>query len=299
MTKETFFKNPACPVGCDYCMVTKINQRSSRWVKQHRYGLNKTLTFINKFPFEKELIEWNSDFLRNEYIGFEGISDPFWKPFRQDLFNLLGASKISKKVILVTKFILSEDLVKKLSIYPQLVIVNSLTGLDKYDIEQTKTKDRIKNIELCMKYDIPTLAFIHPYIHTLTDLSMLKDLASLGIKEVSFKGFRFNKENMPKVYKALKDKNLYNTEEEVLLGKEYINEELSKNNLKNIEFREWVHFRNTEYANTKGFKDKKEAEEVVNQLFKNITISSSEKAIDTIKDIAIKRRMQGFENGEG
>jgi len=286
MNKESFFKNPACPVGCEYCMVTKINQRSSRWVKQHRYGLNKTLLFVNKFPFEKEVISLEDKFLKAEFVGFEGISDPFWEPFEKDLRNILFKTLNSKKLVLVTKFALSEEKVKFLSQFPQLVIAVSLTGLDKYNIEKTSTKQRIKNIELCLKHDIPALPFIHPYIHTLTDLSFLKELKNLGIKDISVKGFRFNKENMPKLNALLKG--LYNSEEEVLLGNEYLKEKLKEFN--RIEFREWVHFYNLSHARTKNL-HYKESLEIAEELLSTVTISSSEKNIQEIKKILIERKL--------
>ena len=284
---NNFFKNTACPIGCEYCMVTKIDARSTKWKKQHRYGLNKTLLFVNKFPDEKEFI-YNKEFIQDEFVGFEGISDPFWNVYHPFLFEFLQSANVSKKIILVTKWKLDQDIISKILQFKNLVIAISITGLDKFNIEKTSTKDRIYNLELLMNNNIPTIPLIHPYISGLCDLSFLNDIASLGIKEVSVKGFRFNKKNMPIIANKLKNPLYFENQENEILVNDF-NDSLSRFGINNISFRSWAHRNNVGYK--KSNRTISEIEGTVNKLLKEVVISSSESNFNEIRRIAIERRL--------
>ena len=78
---------PACPAGCKYCMVNYIPTRYDKWKQSTLYGINKTLTFIN--PPANKLNLVNFDLLTADYIGYQGINDPFNPIFKKDLAKLI------------------------------------------------------------------------------------------------------------------------------------------------------------------------------------------------------------------
>jgi len=296
--ENDFFNKSACPVECKYCMVTKIDKRSSLWKQKHSIGINKTLMFINRMPFQKEKINIPKEFWKGEYIGFEGISDPFWHIFHKDLEDII--QKIykynAKKLILVTKWNLTQNEIDIIKDYKKVVVAVSITGLDM--LENTKTKDRLKNLELLLRNNVPTLPFIHPYIHTLSDLSFLKELKNLEINKVSYKGFRYSKKNMPWLKELIKDKKIYqkykeSNENEILIGEDFLKKKLKENNLKFINFRDWVHFENNYFEKNDFIKTKDEAIKIVNDIFNYANISSSADKND-VKNFAIKRRLRDF-----
>ena len=76
-----------CPVECQYCMASKIDQRSKYWNNGSRIGINKSCVFINRLVTDEPLKESNIDFsiLEGDVVGFQGITDCFWNVFFDDL----------------------------------------------------------------------------------------------------------------------------------------------------------------------------------------------------------------------
>jgi hypothetical protein len=279
-----------CPVECKYCMASKIDQRSKYWNNGSRIGINKSCIFINRFITDKPLKESNIDFtiLEGDVVGFQGITDCFWNVFYDDLKFLienLDNFKI-KKLVLTTKMPVTDDIINLIK-GKRVLVVYSLTGLD--FLEKTSTEIRLNSIEKLLKNNIDVFPIIHPYIHNISDISFLPKLQELGIKQISFKGFRYNPNNMKELEKYIPieilkqyDKN----EEEVLLGKEFLKNEIKKYNLEYIDLKEYIY---NSLDNIYSF-DEKLVREKVKKIVNDIVISSSEKNLDTLIDYVVKRR---------
>lgn len=279
-----------CPVECKYCMASKIDQRSKYWNNGSRIGINKSCIFINRILTDKPLKESNIDFtiLEGDVVGFQGITDCFWNVFYDDLKFLvenLDNFKI-KKLVLTTKMPVTDDIINLIK-GKRVLVVYSLTGLD--FLEKTSTKTRLNSIEKLLKNNIDVFPIIHPYIHNISDISFLPKLQELGIKQISFKGFRYNPNNMKELEKYIPieilkqyDKN----EEEVLLGEEFLKKEIKKYGLEYIDLKEYIY---NSLDNIYSF-DEKLVREKVKKIVSDIVISSSEKNLDTLIDYVVKRR---------
>lgn len=279
-----------CPVECKYCMASKIDQRSKYWNNGSRIGINNSCIFINRVITDKPLKESDIDFtiLEGDVVGFQGITDCFWNVFYDDLKFLienLDNFKI-KKLVLTTKMPVTDDIINLIK-GKRVLVVYSLTGLD--FLEKTSTEIRLNSIEKLLKNNIDVFPIIHPYIHNISDISFLPKLQKLGIKQISFKGFRYNPNNMKELEKYIPieilkqyDKN----EEEVLLGKEFLKNEIKKYNLEYIDLKEYIY---NSLDNIYSF-DEKLVREKVKKIVNDIVISSSEKNLDTLIDYVVKRR---------
>ena len=280
-----------CPVECKYCMASKIDQRSKYWNNGSRIGINKSCIFINRVITDKPLKESDIDFtiLEGDVVGFQGITDCFWNVFYDDLKFLvdnLDNFKI-KKLVLTTKMPVTDDIINLIK-GKRVLVVYSLTGLD--FLEKTSTRIRLNSIEKLLKNNIDVFPIIHPYIHNISDISFfLPKLQELGIKQISFKGFRYNPNNMKELEKYIPieilkqyDKN----EEEVLLGKEFLKNEIKKYNLEYIDLKEYIY---NSLDNIYSF-DEKLVREKVKKIVNDIVISSSEKNLHTLIDYVVKRR---------
>lgn len=279
-----------CPVECKYCMASKIDQRSKYWNNGSRIGINKSCIFINRVITDKPLKESNIDFtiLEGDVVGFQGITDCFWNVFYDDLKFLvdnLDNFKI-KKLVLTTKMPVTDDIINLIK-DKRVLVVYSLTGLD--FLEKTSTEIRLNSIEKLLKNNIDVFPIIHPYIHNISDISFLPKLQELGIKQISFKGFRYNPNNMKELEKYIPieilkqyDKN----EEEVLLGEEFLKKEIKKYGLEYIDLKEYIY---NSLDNIYSF-DEKLVRKRVKKIVNDIVISSSEKNLDTLIDYVVKRR---------
>lgn len=281
-----------CPVECKYCMASKIDQRSKYWNNGSRIGINKSCIFINRVITDKPLKESDIDFtiLEGDVVGFQGITDCFWNVFYDDLKFLvdnLDNFKI-KKLVLTTKMPVTDDIINLIK-DKRVLVVYSLTGLD--FLEKTSTEIRLNSIEKLLKNNIDVFPIIHPYIHNISDISFLPKLQELGIKQISFKGFRYNPNNMKELEKYIPieilkryDKN----EEEVLLGKEFLKNEIKKYDLEYIDLKEYIY---NSLDNIYSF-DEKLVRKRVKKIVNDIVISSSEKNLDTLIDYVVKRRIK-------
>ena len=278
-----------CPVECKYCMASKIDQRSKYWNNGSRIGINKSCIFINRVITDKPLKESNIDFtiLEGDVVGFQGITDCFWNVFYDDLKFLienLDNFKM-KKLVLTTKMPVTDDIINLIK-GKRVLVVYSLTGLD--FLEKTSTKMRLNSIEKLLKNNIDIFPIIHPYIHNISDISFLPKLQELGIKQISFKGFRYNPNNMKELEKYIPieilkqyDKN----EEEVLLGEEFLKKEIKKYGLEYIDLKKYIY---NSLDNIYSF-DEKLVREKVKKIVSDIVISSSEKNLDTLIDYVVNR----------
>ena len=279
-----------CPVECQYCMASKIDQRSKYWNNGSRIGINKSCIFINRVITDKPLRESDIDFtiLEGDVVGFQGITDCFWNVFYDDLKFLienLDNFKI-KKLVLTTKMPVTNNIINLIK-GKRVLVVYSLTGLD--FLEKTSTEIRLNSIEKLLKNNIDVFPIIHPYIYKISNISFLPKLQELGIKQISFKGFRYNPNNMKELEKYIPveilkqyDKN----EEEVLLGEKFLRNKIKKYSLEYIDLKEYIY---NSLDNIYSF-DEKLVREKVKKIVNDIVISSSEKNLDTLIDYVVKRR---------
>lgn len=280
-----------CPVKCKYCMASKIDIRKMYWENDNRIGLNKSCLFINRLPNDPNIKDMNFPWhlMDGEYLGFQGITDCFWNIYFEDLkyvIDKVNNSKI-KKLILISKIPINEKQLNLIKNNPKILVVYSLTGLDA--LEQTTTNDRIEAIKRIKENNVDVLPIIHPYIHNYSDISFLPKLKEIGLKYISWKGFRYNPHNMSELNKFIPQdilKQYICNEEEVLIGDEYLKEETSKLGLQYIDLKQYIKRDN----GIKGV-SKEVAEKQVNELLNNVVISSSEKDLSKLVDYVINRRL--------
>ena len=282
-----------CPVDCKYCMANRIDIRSKFWEDvNNRIGLNKSCLFINRLPNDPPVAEMGFPWhlMDGEYLGFQGITDCFWQPYFNDLEFIIDKVNNSKirRLVLTTKLPVSINLLSLLKTCKKLLVVYSLTGLD--SLENTTTSSRINSMELLLKEGIDVFPIIHPYIHEVSDLSFISQLEKLGLKYISWKGFRFNPNNMPDLIKLIPPHllNVYTkNEEEILLGEDYLKELTSKHNLTYIDLKSYIR-KNRPIDGV----SVEQATQDVNSLKELVCLSTSEKDSNLLYDYVIKRRTE-------
>lgn len=78
----------------------------------------------------------------------------------------------------------------------------SITGLDK--LEKTTTQARIQSLVEVRKNGIDAFPVIHLYIHEYSNVEEVMELLEKNqFKEVNWKGFRYNKNNMKSLEKYI------------------------------------------------------------------------------------------------
>lgn len=279
-----------CPVQCKYCMVTQIDSRREQWKARPTYGINKTVFFINSEPGDS-LSTVPAKWLDYEYVGYQGTSDPFWSIHEHGLREIceLSVNTKMRSLVLVTKMEEAVQALNWLKHYKKIKLVVSITGLDL--LEKTTTVSRLKTIQKAKRLGMQVLPLIHPYIHGVSDLGFLEDLFTMGIRQVSVKGFRYNHRLMSAWGRKIIPANILEeykkaNEKEVLLGD--AQQKIAKAGLRNIEFRDWVHVRG------KGMNGQ-EAINTVKDILRNCVVSSSDK--DNVFDAAVNRRIVGTATG--
>lgn len=278
---------PACPGGCLYCMITNIPKRYNEWKKGKTIGINKTLVFINTQPHKLNAVDFS--LLDYDFVGYQGINDPFNPVFTKDLPRIVEISENRpiKKLILVTKLPLKDLSVFKGTRKVQIVV--SMTGLHS-PIERVPIKEKIEFIKRIVNIGLTPLVLIHPYIHTVSDLSFLDSLKFLPIF-ISYKGFRYSKIMDVWIKRFIEndvlDEYKRNEEKEVLIGENYILDKLSKTGLlnKNVCFRDFIHH----YKTYPVYQKECDAKRVVKKLMSIAVVSSSDPA--NVEKEAIKRRI--------
>lgn len=290
-------RNLDCAVDCKYCIVSRTASKSIEW-NYKNIGFNNSTIFIGRFINDKPLENLGIDFnlLANDIVGL-GIVDCFDMRYFDDLkfmINNLDNFKI-KKLALISKIPINNDILGIIK-GSRVVVAYSLTGLDKYHIENTTTKERLKSLERLVSNDIDCLALIQPYIHGASDLSFLRDLKNIGVNYVACKGFTYNKSKMPELHKSGIDSDILSlyensSEKEVFIGLEYVKAEINKFGLEYVDFKEYI-ARNTNGLYRLSREDAiKSVDRVFSYLNDKITICSSSDSLDEIRLNAIKRRM--------
>jgi DNA repair photolyase len=281
-----------CPVMCKYCMAVKINQRSKHWSSGERLGVNKSCVFVNRLPNDPPLkdmpIDWS--LFDGDYLGFQGITDCFWNIYIEDLKWIVEKveNSLIRKLVLISKIPINQQQLDILKQTNKIIVMYSLTGLDK--LEKTKTVDRIDSMIELRKNNIDTLGVIHPYIHQYSDLSFLKKLKDNNFDYVACKGFRYNPENMLELKKYIPARILEqykDDENEVMIGERYLLNKLSLHNIKAVDMKKYIRSNNKIDLNL----EKEKIEKQVEELFKIVVISSSEKDLNIIKNDVINRRL--------
>lgn len=288
-------RNLSCCVDCKYCIVSKTNSKIGEWQSKN-LGFNNTSLFIGRFIEDKSLKDLGIDFslLENEIVGL-GIVDCFDKRYLSDLefiVDNLDNFKI-RRLLLISKVPISDEALAIIK-GKRVTVAYSITGLDKYKIENTTTEDRLKSLEKLVANNIDCLVLIQPYIHNVSDLSFISKLRSIGVKALACKGFTYEKENMKELVSSGIDSSildLYNNQgKEVLIGEEYVKKICNNNGIEYVDLKEYV-CRLVDDRYRLSYDDAvKSVNKVISKLG-SITICSSSDSIEEIIEYAIKRRI--------
>lgn len=283
-----------CPVNCKYCMASKIDKRKEYWEAGEKIGMNKSCVFVNRFPSDPPLKDMSNipwELFDGEYIGFQGITDCFWEKYIDDLRWLaeyIPDSKI-KKLVLVSKIPANDEqieILKKLG--DRVVVIYSVTGTDA--LENTTTASRVEAIRKLKENNIDVLPIVHPYIHGYSSLDHFATLEEIGIKYVSWKGFRYNPDNMSALAEYIPQEilDVYSGhgENEILAGDEYIRAEAEKHGLTYVDLKKYIQRPNSVSGITR-----EESEREVRELAKHVVFSTSDKSIEDVIEYAVNRRL--------
>lgn len=255
-----------------------------------------TSLFIGRFIEDKPLKDLGIDFslLENEIVGL-GIVDCFDKRYLSDLefiVDNLDNFKI-RRLLLISKVPISDEALAIIK-GKRVTVAYSITGLDKYKIENTTTEDRLKSLEKLVANNIDCLVLIQPYIHNVSDLSFISKLRNIGVKALACKGFTYEKENMKELVSSGIDSSILdlydNQGKEVLIGEEYVKELCNNNGIEYVDLKEYV-CRLVDGRYRLSYDDAvKSVNKVISKLG-SITICSSSDSIEEIIEYAIKRRI--------
>lgn len=288
-------RNLSCCVDCKYCIVSKTNSKIGEWQSKN-LGFNNTSLFIGRFTDDKPLKDLGIDFslLENEIVGL-GIVDCFDKRYLIDLefiTNNLDNFKI-RRLLLISKVPISDEALATIK-GKRVTVAYSITGLDKYKIENTTTEDRLRSLEKLVVNNTDCLVLIQPYIHNVSDLSFISKLRNIGIKALACKGFTYEKENMKELVSSGIDSSILdlydNHGKEVLIGEEYVKELCNNNGIEYVDLKEYV----CRLADDRYRLSYEDAVISVNKVISklgSITICSSSDSIEEIIEYAIKRRI--------
>ena len=297
---------PTCPVGCMYCMAQKIDIRLDYWKDVSRIGMNKSCTFFNRLPQDPPLSQMNLpwNLLEGEYLGFQGITDCFWDIFKEDLKYIVEKVKNSniRKLCLISKIPIDDEQINiLLPIKEKLIICYSITGLN--DLEKTTSEERIDSLVKIRSFGIDAFPVIHPYIHGYCDIEKIMRLLNKNnFKDVNWKGFRYNQNNMKVLEKYIKKDILEQyigngKEEEILIGDDYLNRLANKYKIKEANIKEYLHKEdkyNKLIVNCEQQEYIKKIKIQVGELAKQCVFSTSAKKTDVIEN-CINRRIANVE----
>lgn len=289
-------RNLSCCVDCKYCIVSKTHSKRTEWQSKN-LGFNNTSLFIGRFIEDKPLKDLGIDFslLENEIVGL-GIVDCFDKRYLNDLefiIDNLDNFKI-RRLLLISKVPISDETLAIIK-GKRVTVAYSITGLDKYKIENTTTDDRLKSLEKLVVNNIDCLVLIQPYIHNVSDLSFISKLRNIGIKALACKGFTYEKENMKELEHSGIDSSILdlysNHGKEVLIGEDYVKEICNNNGIEYVDLKEYV-CRLVDDRYRLSYEDAViSVNKVISKLDSSITICSSSDSIEEIIEYAIKRRI--------
>ncbi len=281
-----------CPVGCEYCVITKVESRRELWNERTILGINKAVTILNPPPdlsdkkALKEFYDFPIETLNGDIVGFNAISDPFWPKYKKELDYFLDkVAPVAKLVTCVTKFNPNNETLDKLAEIPNFRLVVSITGLD--SLERTKTVDRLNLLKRAKEKGIQAFPVIHPYIEGMSDLSFLPVIKELGYDEIDIKGLRYNHETMSSWMPELSQQYYVGTSEQEVLPETGWRDRIDEAGLSLISLKSWYR---KEFEDLTPKLSREEAENLVEQVIRraNITSSDTDKAV--IME-AIERRM--------
>lgn len=237
-------KKYGCPVGCKYCVITEVDCRRTMWEKKTLIGLNRAVTILNPPPdltdqkAVDEFYNFPLELLKGDIVGFNAISDPFWPKYSRELdYFLEKVSPIAKLVVCVTKFNISDEMLRRLGRIPNFRLTVSITGLDQ--LEGTKTKDRLDLLFRAKKFGVKAFPIVHPYIAGMSDLSFLPKLKKMGYNFIDFKGFRYNEKNMKNWLAADSEKFYRGTNEQETMPNDGWLKKVLDSGLKIKSLKEW------------------------------------------------------------
>ncbi|MDR1300260.1 MAG: hypothetical protein LBK50_00980 [Candidatus Nomurabacteria bacterium] len=281
-----------CPVGCKYCVVTEVDKRREQWNESTVLGINKAVTILNPPPDldDKRAIDEFYNFpvelLRGDIVGFNGISDPFWPKYRNELdWFLKNVPNEAKLVTCVTKWNISDETMDKLAAVPNFRLVVSMTGLDQ--IEKTSTDQRLDVLWRAKEKGIKAFPIIHPYIPDMSDLSFLPKLKEMGYDEIDIKGLRYNPDTMDAwMPKDVQGHFARSRENEVLVDDGW-SELIALSGLQQISLKHWYR---QDFGELTPHLSRDTAIELVGKIIAraNITSSDTDKAVI---EAAIERRL--------
>ncbi|EKE11070.1 MAG: hypothetical protein ACD_15C00141G0003 [uncultured bacterium] len=279
-----------CPIGCKYCVVTKVDSRRKLWNKKTIVGLNKAVTIFNPPPnmdnknAMKEFYSFPLELFKGDIVGFNAISDPFWPRYKKELdYFLKEVSPIAKLVVCVTKFNLSDSILEKLSHIKNFRLTVSITGLDQ--LENTKTKDRLDLLKRAKQYGIAAFPIIHPYIAEMSNLSFLSELKKIGYNHIDVKGLRYNHEAMKGWMPIESQKYYLNTNEKEILPEDGWREKIKESGLEIMSLKDW--YQNNLHSSPS--LDYEESKEYVNKILKYANMTSSDTDEAVIKASVLRR----------
>lgn len=176
-------KYGTCPVDCRYCVIRNVGNRKSLWQERPTaMSINKAVTIVNSRIPDVSILE-------GDIVGYNAISDPFWKRFDSDLkWFLREVSPVARLVTCVTKMTPSQEIWNILQDIPNFRLVVSVTGLD--TLERIPTAARIETLAEAKQRGIQAFSLVHPYIDGMSDLAFLKDLE--GYDHIDIKGLRYD-----------------------------------------------------------------------------------------------------------
>jgi len=288
--QKTLLAEGACPVACQYCVITQVGYRAQAWQKRFLIGINKAVTILNP-PLNRgdadalaSFYNFPLELLEGDRVGFNAISDPFWPKYGRELeWFLSEVAPIAKAVACVTKFPVSREMMKRLATIPHFQLNVSITGLD--GIEKTTTRSRLRTLALAREYGVNAFPTIHPYIAGMSNLSFLVELRALGYRYVDVKGLRYDTSMahwMPEVSRKF----YAGTEGTESLPDDGWRERVADAGLQLKPLREWC----AEQARTTPHLTRQEAERRVGKLLSYANITSSDND-DVVVRAAIERRL--------
>lgn len=284
-------KQTSCPIGCKYCVITKVDSRRELWNKKTIIGMNKAVTILNPPPDKndkkalEEFYNFPLELLKGDIVGFNALSDPFWPKYREELnYFLQEVAPIAKLIVCVTKFNIDDAMLKQLAEIPNFRLTVSITGLD--TIENNSTKNHLCLLEKSKSFGIKAFPLVHPYIAGMSDLSFLSSLKNMGYDCVDIKGLRYNHDSMKDWMPEQSQKYYLNTNEQEILSEDGWREKVISAELKIKSLKEW-------YKEDCPMKPKLEIEEArisVEEILEYANITSSD-TDEAVIEASIRRRL--------
>jgi DNA repair photolyase len=290
--KNNYYNNKqsGCPIGCKYCVVTKVDSRRDLWNKRTIIGLNKAVTIFNPPPERsieglKEFYNFPINLFYGDIVGFNAISDPFWPKYRDELDYFLDkVAPLAKLIVCVTKFNIEDEMLDRLAKIKNLRLTVSITGLD--FLENNSTRNHLDLLKRCKDRGVEAFPLIHPYIAGLSDLSFLLKLKEIGYDYVDIKGLRYNHENMKEWMPIDSQKYYLGTEEKEVLPEDGWREKIDLAGLKIKSLKDWYKQDRPKLPRLSEEDAQKNVNEILN--YANITSSDSDEAVI---EASIKRRL--------